>query len=140
MNREELRIGLVREVVEEVTQERSAPRLGSGTLEVLGTPAIAIMVEQICREIVDPLLDASQTTVGSQITIQHLAPTPVGDKIRLKAEIIFIEKNVIHFEVKIMDSVELIGEASHQRVIIDVDRFLKRIHGKPPHSISSPTT
>lgn len=140
MDREGLKIGLVREAVEEVTLERSAPRLGSGTLEVLGTPAIALMVEKICREMVDPLLDASQTTVGSLITIHHLAPTPVGDRIRLKAEIVSIEKNVINFEVRIMDSVELIGEANHQRVIIDVDRFLKRIHGKPPHKNSLLTT
>ncbi|OGO15277.1 MAG: hypothetical protein A2Z14_14600 [Chloroflexi bacterium RBG_16_48_8] len=135
MNIEELRVGLVREAVHEVNLERSAKTLGSGTLEVLGTPAIAVMVEQICREMVDPLLDAGRTTVGSKLNIHHLAPTPVGDVVRLQAKVVSIEINIIDFEIMIWDSIELVGEAVHQRVIIDVDRFLKRIHAKPPHRL-----
>jgi len=131
---EEVRVGLVREVVHKVDSERSAITLGSGTLDVLGTPAIAIMVEQICREMIDPLLDAGRTTVGSKLNIHHLAPTPVGDVVRLQARVVAFEKNKIDFEVKLWDSVELVGEVVHQRVIIDVDRFVKRIQAKPPHS------
>jgi fluoroacetyl-CoA thioesterase len=133
MKVKKLELGLVSEAKYEVNQEWSATTLGSGTLEVLGTPAIGIVVEQICREMIDPLLDAGRTSVGSTLNIRHLAPTPVGDVIRLRAEIVFLEKNVIEFEVKIWDSFELVGEADHRRVIIDVERFLKHVHSKPPH-------
>lgn len=103
-------------------------------MEVFGTPAMGVLVEEICLQMVDPLLPEGQTTVGSKIDIRHLAPTPVGDKVKLRAEIVSIEKNVINFEVKVWDSVELVGKAKHQRVILDVERFLKRVHTKPPHT------
>jgi fluoroacetyl-CoA thioesterase len=131
LNLDKLKVGLVYVSEFEVNEERSATTIGSGTLEVLGTPAIAVMVEQICRGMVDPLLEANQTTVGTRIDIKHLAPTPIGDVIRLRAEIVSIERNTITFEVKIWDSVELVGEVDHQRVIIDVERFMKRVHSKP---------
>ena len=129
-NKEVLEAGFIKETTCEITPERSAITLGSGTLDVLGTPAIAIMVEQICRGMVDPLLEDGQTTVGSKLNIRHIAPTPVGDVVRLQAEVISFEKNTIIFEVKIWDSVELVGEVNHHRVIIDVDRFLKRVRIK----------
>ena len=133
MKAKKLELGLVSEATYEVEQEWSAITLGSGTLEVLGTPAIAVMVERICREMVDPSLNAGQTSVGSMLNIRHHAPTPIGDVIRLRAEITFLERNVVEFEVKIWDSVELVGEADHRRAIIDVDRFLRHVHNKPSH-------
>jgi predicted thioesterase len=134
MGIEGIKEGVVSEAAYAVTPERTAIRIGSGTLEVFGTPAMVLLVEKICLQMVDPLLPEGQTTVGSQIDIRHLAPTPVGDQVRLRAEIVSIEKNVVTFEVKIWDSVELVGDAKHQRVILDVDRFLNRVHSKPPLS------
>jgi fluoroacetyl-CoA thioesterase len=131
-NKEVLEAGLLRETTYEVNPDQSAITLGSGTLEVLGTPAIAIMVEQICRGMVDSMLEDGQTTVGSKLNIRHIAPTPIGDVVRLRAEVVSFEKNTIIFEVKIWDSVELVGEVNHHRAIIDVDRFLKRVRNKSP--------
>jgi fluoroacetyl-CoA thioesterase len=133
MKAKKLELGLISEATYEINQGWSATALGSGTLEVLGTPAIAIMVEQICREMVNPILNAGQTSVGSTLNIRHLAPTPVGDVIQLQAEIVSLEKNTVEFKVKIWDSVELVGEADHRRVIIDVDRFLKHVYSKRTH-------
>lgn len=133
-NIEVLEVGLVRETTYEVNPERSAITLGSGTLDVLGTPAIAIMVEQVCRGMVDPLLGDGQTTVGSMLNVRHLAPTPIGDVVQLQAEVVSYEKNIIEFKVMIRDSVELVGEVDHHRVIIDTDRFLKRVQNKYPHN------
>jgi fluoroacetyl-CoA thioesterase len=132
MGMEELKVGLVSEAAYDVTPERTAKVIGSGTLDVFGTPAMAALVEKICLQMVDPILPEGQTTVGSQIDVHHLAPTPVGDRVRLRAEIVSVEKNMIDFDVNIWDSVELVGTARHQRVILNVDRFLKRVHAKPP--------
>jgi fluoroacetyl-CoA thioesterase len=131
MNATELRVGLVSEATFDVNPAYSAIKLGSGTLDVLGTPAIVMMVEKICREMIDPLLDSGQTSVGSMLNIRHLAPTPIGDAIQLRSEIILFEKNIVEFKISIWDSAELIAEVDHRRVIIDIDRFLKKVRSKP---------
>ena len=126
----ELQPGLVHEITREITRKESAEELGSGTLEVLGTPAIALWVEQACLEMVAPYLEDGQTTVGIQLQLKHLAPTPLGDTVHIKTEILEVVKHVIQFKVMIWDSVDLIGEAGHQRAIIDVERFQKRVDKK----------
>lgn len=126
----ELKPGLVLETVREVTRNESARELGSGTLEVFGTPAMALMVEQVCLEMVGTYLEDGQTTVGVKLELNHIAPTPLGDLVRIQAEVVKVEKQVIHFKATIWDSVELIGEANHQRVIIDIERFLNRVEKK----------
>jgi fluoroacetyl-CoA thioesterase len=130
MSVRKLRKGLSSEIWQEVTPKQSAKVLGSGTLDVFATPSMALMVESVCLEMIDGLLDGSQTTVGTRIQLDHLAPTPIGDRIHLKAEIQSIEENVIDFRVDIWDSVDLIGQASHRRVIIDKERFMKRLQRK----------
>ena len=135
----ELQPGLVLDTTREVTRKESAQELGSGTLDVFGTPAMALMVEQACLEMVDDYLEEGQTTVGVQIHLSHLAPTPLGDVVRVKAEVVSVEKHLIEFKAMIWDSVELIGEASHQRAIIDIERFLRRVEKKTSNlSKSSP--
>jgi len=135
----ELQPGLVFETTREVTRKESAQELGSGTLDVFGTPAMALLVEQACLEMVERYLEDGQTTVGIQLHLSHLAPTPIGDRVRIKVEIIAVEKHLIHFKAMIWDSVELIGKASHQRAIIDIERFLRRANKKSSnHSESFP--
>ena len=126
----EIQPGLIIEIEREVTRDESAQTLGSGTLDVFGTPAMALRVEQACLELVDDYLEEGQTTVGVKLQLSHLAPTPLADKVRVKAEIIAIEKHIIEFKAMIWDSAELIGEAKHKRAIIDIQRFQRRVDKK----------
>jgi fluoroacetyl-CoA thioesterase len=126
----ELQPGLTLERTREVTRNESAQKLGSGTLEVFATPAMALMIEQACLEMVEGYLEQDQTTVGIHLELNHLAPTPLGDVVRIKAELVKMEKHVFYFEAKVWDSTELIGEASHQRALIDTERFLRRVAKK----------
>ena len=126
----ELQPGLILEMTREVTSKESAQELGSGTVEVFATPAMALMIEQACLKMVAGYLEQDQTTVGIHLELNHLAPTPLGDVVRVEAELIKMEKNVFHFEAKVWDSTELIGEASHQRALIDTERFLRRVAKK----------
>jgi fluoroacetyl-CoA thioesterase len=130
MKLEGVLLGSVEEATQEVTKERSATHLGSGALGVYATPSMALFVEQVCRQMIDPKLPEGQASVGVWIDLRHLAPTPVGDSVRIRAEIASIEGNLISFKAQIWDSQELIGEALHKRAVIEVDRFLKRVQTK----------
>ena len=113
-----------------VTLERVASHLGSGSLQVYATPAMVAFVEQTCRKLVEPHLPEGMTTVGIAITVRHSAPTPLGRKVSIQAEIVLIEKNVISFTAELWDEMEKIGEAAHKRAVIEIDRFTERVQKK----------
>jgi fluoroacetyl-CoA thioesterase len=129
-----LEIGMSTEVSQKVTHELSAPHIGSGDLIVYATPAMAAFVERACARMVAKHLPEGQTTVGVEIHVHHLAPTPVGADVRLRAEVVRIDGKEITFEARIYDEVELVGEAYHRRVIIDEERFLQRVRSKAAKS------
>jgi len=122
--------GLVSEASQEVTTALSASHFGSGTLRVYATPAMVALVERTCQEMVQARLPTGQSTVGVAIQIRHLAPTPVGGTVRVRAEVVSVEPPVIVFKAQVWDKHELIGEAEHRRAVIDVDRFMKRVEAK----------
>ncbi|HEY43845.1 MAG TPA: thioesterase family protein [Anaerolineae bacterium] len=125
-----IKIGLITEATEEVTPELTAPHIGSGSLSVYATPAMAALVEHTCASMISKLLPEGHTSVGVEIHVRHLAPTPVNGVVRIRAEIVAVEKQQISFTAKIFDELELVGEADHRRAVIDVDRFLKRVDAK----------
>jgi predicted thioesterase len=114
----------------EVTPDAVAAHLGSGSLRVFATPAMALLVERTCRSMVEPQLPQGQSTVGVDIHVRHLAPTPLGGTVRIEAQITAIEGRAVDFRAEMWDEVEKIGEAEHRRVVIDLDRFLKRVEAK----------
>lgn len=122
--------GLSAEASQTVTLDRTAAHVGSGSLRVLATPAMALMIEEVCRKLVEPLLQAGQSTVGVRLDLRHLAPTPVGMKVRARAEVTAVEAGMITFKAEVWDEVEKIGEAEHKRAVIDVERFLQRVKAK----------
>jgi predicted thioesterase len=130
MDVQEITLGSRIEDNQQVTLERVASHLGSGSLQVYATPAMVAFVEQTCRKLVEPHLPDGMTTVGIAITVRHIAPTPLGGKVSIQAEIVLIEKNVISFQAELRDEMEKIGEATHERAVIDVDRFTGRVQKK----------
>jgi len=122
--------GMVAEATQEVTCELTALHVGSGDLQVYATPAMAALVEQTCTSMVMPLLPNGQTSVGTELHIRHLAPTPMGGMVRIRAEVVAAQNNLITFNAQIWDEVELVGEVDHQRVVIEVDRFMRRVDAK----------
>lgn len=127
MDIQEITVGNRIEDTQQVTLERVASNLGSGTLQVYATPAMVAFVEQTCRKLVEPHLPEGMTTVGIAITVRHIAPTPLGRKVSIQAEIVLIEKNVISFQATILDEMEKIGEVAHERAVIEIDRFTARV-------------
>jgi fluoroacetyl-CoA thioesterase len=127
-------VGLSRERQQVVTRERTAVHVGSGSLGVYATPAMLALVEVTAREFLDELLDDTQTTVGTAVTLKHLAPTPEGETVNVRIQIASIEGNIVQLNAELWDRVEKVGEAIHTRAVIDVDRFLKRVNAKIDNS------
>ncbi len=70
------------------------------------------------------------SSVGTHLDVHHMAPTPVGATIRVRAEVLSLEGNRIYFSIEAWDNLEKIGEGRHERVVIDEARFLRRVENK----------
>ena len=106
-----------------VRQKDTAITFDSGGLDILATPMLICSAERSCKNMVDPLLDEGLGTVGTRVDIRHMAPTPVGMKYWCESEITAIEGRMIRFHVVLRDEVETIGEGTHERFVINNERF-----------------
>jgi len=126
--------GLTGEVEILVAEEHTAQHLGSGSVQVLATPQMVLLMERAGVAAVDHLLPEGYRTVGAHLDVRHLAPTPVGFRVRARAELIQVEGQRLTFRVEVyeepFDERSLVGEGTHQRAIIDVQRFGERVARK----------
>lgn len=127
-----IEIGMTYTVEKTVTSEMTAKAVGSGGLEVFGTPFMMGMMECAAMWCVQNELPEGKGTVGVEIASSHLAPTPVGMKVTATAEVTDISANgkMITFKITASDSEGLIGEGTHTRAIIDNVRFLQKCQDK----------
>jgi fluoroacetyl-CoA thioesterase len=115
-----------------VTVANTAIALGSGDVPVFATPALAGLMEAAAVDALRDVLDDGQTTVGVQLDLQHLAATPVGMTVRAEARLMTVEGRRLTFRVSAADATEQIGVGTHQRVIVDRERFMHRTLAKHP--------
>lgn len=127
-------IGMEGEAQELVSQENTAKKYGSGGLEVYATPAMVGLMENASLKAVDPKLPEGFATVGINLEINHLAATPIGMNVRAKAILREVDKKKLTFYVQAFDEKEMIGEGTHSRYIIQVDKFLHRAQEKVNHN------
>jgi len=122
--------GLVGQSEMVVHEENTARHLGSGNVDVLATPEMIRLMEKAAVAAVDHLLAERRCTVGVAVDVQHLAATPVGMKVRVRAELVTVDGRKLTFRVEADDEVERIGQGKHERVIVDLDRFKARVEAK----------
>jgi predicted thioesterase len=115
---------------ERVTDTNIARFYGSGGLPVYATPAMAALMEGAAVEAVDGLLPEGWSTVGTELVIKHLAPTPPGLAVRASAELVEIDGRRLEFRVEAADGIEKIGEGNHQRFIIENKKFIEKAEKK----------
>lgn len=127
---ENMDIGLKSESHTTVTTDQMARHLGSGGIDVYATPSMIALMEGAAVAAIDHILPHGQASVGISLEVRHLAATPKGQKIKAEAEVIAIDGRQVKFIVKAWDEHELIGEGTHTRFIIDIDRFLQKLEKK----------
>jgi predicted thioesterase len=126
----ELVPGLVGEATLVVEEKHTARHLGSGGVNVLATPIMIALMEEASRHAVEPLLESGQLTVGSSLDVKHLAPTPLGMRVTARAELLAVDGRALTFHVEARDEREQVGEGTHVRAIINLNRFLARVKAK----------
>lgn len=123
-------IGMRGEAAAVVAQEDTAQAVGSGLVPVFATPRMIALMEQAAVNAVQSALEPGQSTVGTRLDVKHSAATPVGMKVTAQAEVIGVEGRQVVFLVTAFDEAEQIGGGTHERFIIQTDKFLARAQGK----------
>jgi fluoroacetyl-CoA thioesterase len=123
--------GLTNEMTITVQETDTARHSGGESLpEVFSTPRMIAYMEQTAQRGVLPYLEEGQGTVGIGVNIRHLAATPVGMQVRLRAELLEVDGRRLRFKVEAWDAVEKIGEGEHERAVINQAHFDERLAQK----------
>jgi fluoroacetyl-CoA thioesterase len=113
-----------------VGEEHTAPRVGSGRVHVLATPVMINLIEAAALAAIEHLLPAGYQSLGTRLDVRHIAATPVGMRVRATAEVTRMESRTVEFRVEAYDEKELIGDGTHERVVVNVAKFDQRVQRK----------
>lgn len=122
----ELKTGIKGQAETEVIFSNTAAAVGSGTLQVFGTPCMTALMEKATMESVQPYLESNEGSVGIEINVEHLAPSPLGMVVYAESELVSIDRKILTFNVTCRTATEVIGRGTHKRAIIDNIRFMQK--------------
>ena len=103
---------------------------GDGMPAVVSTPNLLQFLERTARHLLTPHLEADERSVGVEIDIRHLAPTPVGQTIHCRAQVISVDGSKIQFQIEARDAHEIIVRGLHKRAVIRTESFTRRVKAK----------
>jgi predicted thioesterase len=118
----------------EVTREMTVAHFVETMPEVYGTPIMIFHMESVSGEAIHKYLPEGWVSVGVLVNVRHLAATPVGSTVTIRSKVLSVEENAITFAVEAHDGVEKIGEGTHVRAAVQLDRFMKRVSKKSGES------
>ena len=125
-----LQIGIKGECHEPVTEKNSAASMKSGELAVYATPSMIALMEQAAYKSVAPELEEGKGTVGTLMNVSHMSATPIGMQVTAKTELIEIDRKRLVFKVEAFDERGKIGEGTHERFIVDNEKFQEKANNK----------
>ncbi|HET6730444.1 MAG TPA: hypothetical protein VFH04_02470 [Nitrososphaeraceae archaeon] len=125
------KIGVEKERRLKVASNQTTSFLWEGE-NVLSTPSMISEMEETCRLLLKEncIVDSTWDSVGTLVNIKHLAATPVGAEIIVRAKILAFEGRRVLFEVEVSDILERIGEGTHERSLIEIPRFRRKFMEK----------
>ena len=126
-----VKVGAMKDRKIKVSQNQSTTFLWEGE-NVFSTPSMISEIEETCRLLLKEQFISEEQfdSVGTFVEIKHLAATPVGAEVLLKAKVYSVNGRRVMFEVEVSDNIEKIGEGRHERAIIDIDKFRIRFEEK----------
>jgi predicted thioesterase len=113
-----------------VTSDIAISFLGNDSARVLGTPYLILLIEMTARNSIKPLLEDGFDSVGSEVSIQHLAATPLGMQVTIRTEVIEVDGRRVKFHVEARDRMERVCEGTHERFVVNIARFAERVQAK----------
>ncbi len=126
----EMKQGLTGSAEVEVRVENTAAALGNAGVNVFATPFMTALMEHACRNAVDSHLPDGTMTLGGLVELRHLAPTPIGFRVRAEARLVEVKGPKLAFEVRIHDGVEEVGSGKHVRFMVSEAEFRKKVAAK----------
>jgi len=113
-----------------VGEQHTAPRIGSGRVPVLATPVMINLMEAAALDAIERLLPPGHQSLGTHLNVGHYAATPVGMGLRASAVVTKVEGRTVEFRVEAFDDKERVGDGTHTRVAVNVERFDQRVQRK----------
>jgi fluoroacetyl-CoA thioesterase len=124
------RIGELGELAIPTDARHAVEFAGDGMPAVVSTPNLVGFLERTARQLLAPHLDTDERSVGVEIDIRHLAPTPVGQTIHCSARVIAVDGAKITFQIEARDAHEVIVRGLHKRAVIRTESFSRRVKAK----------
>jgi fluoroacetyl-CoA thioesterase len=113
-----------------VGEEHTAPSIGSGRVRVLATPVMINLMEAAALDAIERLLPPGHQSLGTHLNVGHYAATPVGMGLRASAVVTKVDGRTVEFRVEAFDDKERVGDGTHTRVVVNVERFDQRVQRK----------
>jgi len=123
-------VGMSRELKIKTSEDHSARHFYPNLPDVFATPFLGGLMERVSAELIDEKLNPGEQSVGVSMNLKHLAATPLGMEVRVRTEISAVEGRKLTFQLEAFDEAEKIGEAVHERFIIQADKFNARVVDK----------
>lgn len=117
--------GILTKAVEE---SESAKNMGSGTLDVFATPSLVAFVEKTCWMSIDEFIKDDETTVGTNMNLDHLKASPIGAKVTCESTLVKREDKKLIFEFIVNEGDKVIAKGLHERFIVNKDKFMSRVY------------
>lgn len=121
-----VKVGIKGEAKVQVSENNTAIAYGSGGVAVFATPAMIGLMEKAALLSVDNVLSTGLSSVGTRVDVKHLAATPVGMNVVAKSELLEVDGKRLEFKVEAYDESGLVGEGTHQRYIVDLEKFIAK--------------
>ncbi len=117
-----------------VAKNQLASEVGSGLVSVFATPMMIAAIENTAASSIESELEEGRTSVGTHINVSHVAATPEGMEVRIETELIKVDGKKLSFHVAAYDETGLIGEGTHERVVVNKERFEQKAKNKAAKS------
>ena len=117
-----------------VTSDVAIDFMGVEGARVLSTPNMILGLEKTARNLLIRLLDPGYDSVGTNVNVSHLAATPIGMTVTFRTEVTSVEDRRVNFKVEAFDAQDQIAEGTHQRAIVNVERFVAKMREKIQHA------
>ncbi len=119
--------GLTATIERSVGKDDTAASVGSGSLPVLATPRLLAWCEAATCAAIAPVLEAAQTSVGTRVTLEHLAPSAVGSTVQVTATTVHVDGRLVRFSIGARQDGKLVASGEVTRVVVDAERFMSRV-------------
>ncbi|MBQ1183653.1 MAG: thioesterase family protein [Clostridia bacterium] len=126
----EIKVGLKVTVKATVDDTNTAKIVGSGLLDVFATPMMIALMEKASCVAIENSLEDGMTTVGTMVNVEHLSATPKGMEVTVDSIVTAVDGRKISFEVIAFDEVGIIGKGTHDRFIVNAEKFTSKTYSK----------